>query len=249
VKLPRPLPESTLVAWLTRIGDEGSPPDRRLAAAATDLIDTISGRPEGTQGALYRFGNTLGTDGWPIGTVNNWLQLLLPLVDRKRRKELARYSAHATVAQGWADGFVRGAHTGMCLDPASGLATAMVLQLGLQEVYDRCSAVGSVAPDHFCLVLIDIDLRGLPRLEADLLVACVAATVWELFHQGETIARSGNRVMVLAARSERTEQRAETLGYRLRMDPATSGALPTVTLDELPADGRVLNRYLRDLVG
>lgn len=245
----RLLPSSTLADWLARIGTAGEPPDRRLAEAAADLVDTMSERPEGVQGALYRFGHELGADGWPIAQVGHWLQLLEQQLGRRHRRWLNHYTAHASVAQGWADGYVRGAHTGMCIDPTSGLVTAMVLRLRLAEVYESCVATASLPADRFTMLLIDIDLRDLPRLEADLLMACVADSARAVFHEGETIARSGERVMVLAANTEATRQRGEILADRLHLDAATRRAHATVLLDPLPDNADLLDRYLRDLVG
>lgn len=248
MKAPHPLPDATLGAWLAGIGGGLDALDRRLVEAATDLVETISARPEGMDGALQRFGNTLGADGWPIAEVSSWLAQLGRHLDRPRRRRLAHYRAHAAVAQGWADGYVRGAHTGMCIDPTTGLVTVMVLRLRLQELFQHAQAVEVPVSSSHLLVLVDVDLVDLPRLDADLLMACVAATVRDLFHEGETIARAGDRIMVLAERHDLVEQRAEILADRLRLDAATRRGHATVVLDELPGAGLV-ERYLRDLVG
>jgi hypothetical protein len=233
---------------LARIGQQEQP-DRRMEEAAADLVETMSGRPAGTAGALYRFGNVLGADGWPIAQVSGWLHLLGELVDRRHRQQLAHFSSHASMAQGWADGYVRGAHTGMCIDPTTGLVTSMVLRLRLREVYEQSSASGMLPSDLYTLILIDVDLSGLPRLEADLLMACVADSVHDLFHQGETIARANERIVVLAGNVEPTLQRAAILADRLRLTANTRRAQATVVLDPLPASPSMLERYMRDLVG
>ena len=245
----RPLPSSTLADWLARIGTDGEQPDRRLAEASADLVDTMSERPAGVAGALYRFGRELGADGWPITKVGHWLRLLEQQVGRHHRRQLNHYTAHAAVAQGWADGYVRGAHTDMCIDPTSGLVTTMVLQMRLAEVYELCAASGASPADCYTMLLVDVRLRDLPQLEADLLMACVADTARAVFHQGETIARVGERVLVLAANTEATQQRAEILADRLQFDSATRRSHATVLLDPLPDEAALLDRYLRDLVG
>ncbi|MGB8857821.1 MAG: hypothetical protein WCC60_01130 [Ilumatobacteraceae bacterium] len=249
MKRSRPLPSTTLPAWLARIGAEAGQPDRRLAEAAADLVETMSERPAGTIGALHRFGNTLGADGWPIAQISHWLQWLGQFVDRSRRKQLAHYSSHAAVAQGWAEGYVRGAHTGMCIDPTTGLVTSMVLRLRLEEVYDHSAAAGVRPSDLYTLLLIDVDLAGLVRLDADLLMACVADTVHTVFHQGETIARAGDRILVLASNVEATMQRGEILADRLRLAASTSRAHATVLMDQLPDSPSMIERYLGDLMG
>lgn len=211
----------------------------------------MSSRPEGLDGALSRFGNTLGSDGWPIAQVSQWLHLLVTCLPRKQRIRLSHYSSHASVAQGWAEGFVRGAHSGMCIDPTTGLVTAMVLQLRLLEIYQQCQATGTLPSGRYTLVVIDIDIdtRGDSQLDADLLTACVADIVIGTFREGETIARAGSRILVLAANTPATQQRAEVLSDRLWLTPATRRAHATVLLDTLPAQPELLESYLHDLVG
>lgn len=244
-----PIPGDTLTAWLERIGADGEPVDRRLIEAAADLVETMSSRPKGVDAALSRFGATLGADGWPIAQISQWLHLLGRFVPRKQRKQLAHYSAHASVAQGWAEGFVRGAHSGMCIDPTTGLVTAMVLQLRLKEIYQQCQATGVAPADGYTLVVIDFDTRGASRLDADLLTACVADSVTGTFRQGETIARANQRILVLAANTEATSNRAEILSDRLWLAPNTRRANATVVLDALPPRPELLASYLHDLVG
>ena len=70
----------------------------------------------------------------------------------------------------------------------------------------------------------------------------------DLFHQGETIARAGDRIFVLADHHEIVEQRAEILADRLRLDAATRRSRATVVIDQLPRP-ELLERYVRDLVG
>lgn len=239
------LPETTLGVWLARIGET---PDRRLVEAATDLVETMFGRPEGLCGALYRFGNTLGADGWPISQVSRWLEALSTELDRGRRKALTRFSSHAAMAQGWADGYVRGAHTGMCIDPTTGLVTAMVLRIRLSEVFEQCAANDTHAADLFTLVLVDVDLHGMQILDADLLMAVVADSVRSVFRHGETCARVGSRIVVLATKSEATDHRLDILMDRLRLDESLVRAHAGVVQDELPHDPQLLDSYLRDLV-
>lgn len=244
----RPTPGYSLSAWLECIAADREPVDQRLMNAAVDLVETMCARPKGLEGALSRFGNTLGTDGWQIAQVSQWLQLLGQFVTRRQAKELARFSSHAAVAQGWAEGFVRGAHTGMCIDPTTGLATVMVLQLRLREVYQQCGSVGVLPSELYTLVIVDIDTRCDSRLDADLLTACVADMVIGTFHEGETIARASDRILILATNTVGTQERADNLADRLGRTPSTRRASATVVLDQLPSQPELLERYVRDLV-
>jgi hypothetical protein len=248
VRRNRLTPSYILAEWLARMSVADEILDRRLVDAATDVVDTMCERPEGARGAFYRFGHTLGADGWQIVEVSQWLGILSTLVDRRSRQRLALFSTNATVAQGWADGFVRGAHTGMCIDPTTGLVTAMVLRLRLKEVYELSDVTAIRAPDMYSLILVDFATDDLPRLEADLLTACVADSVLDVFRQGETIARIGNRVVVLAINSEATLQCADILADRLRFSSSTASAHATVVVDSLPAHPDLLDRFFNDLV-
>ena len=236
-------------AWLAQLVEAGEYPDLRLTDAATDVVDTMCSRPEGLVSALYRFGNTLGADGWPSTQVYDWFSVLTQLVDRPQRTRLAHFSAHASLAQGWADGYVRGAHSGMCIDPATGLATEMVLRLRLREVYELADPAFADPADAYTFVLVDVDLRYLPLLEADLVLVCAAEATRSVFQHGETIARVGDRIVVLAANSEFTVQRSEALAEALRLNAGTRRAYPMVLLDALPEAHGVLDRYFGDLVG
>lgn len=244
-----PTPGYTLAAWLERIGVPGQSVDPRLIEAAADLVETMNARPKGLTGALTRFGATLGTDGWPIAQVSQWLQLLGEVVPRKQRKQLTNYSSHAAVAQGWAEGFVRGAHSSMCVDPTTGLLTTMVLRLRLKEIYQQCLVTGMLPSELYTLVIIDIDTRGDSLLDADLLTASVADTVLGTFREGETIARASHRILVLAANTEATQHRAEVLSDRLWLAPNTRRANATVLTDALPSRPELLEAYFHDLVG
>lgn len=223
-------------------------PDSRLGDAGTDLIDTIAERPAALHAALRRFGYALGTDGWPIEQVIDWVRELLPGLPRRRRRALGRYTAHAALAQGWAEGYVRGAHTGMCIDPITGLATMMVLRLRLEEVYAQCRSLGVHVADVHCLVVVDVDLGEQEGLEADLTLACVADAAQSVFDSGETVARVGNRVVILASRTEMTDARAALLTERLDADGAIPLGHPMVLTDVLPDEVGDINRVLRDLV-
>jgi GGDEF domain-containing protein len=248
--IARPFPTaSTIDSWFERLGTDGLRPDWSLADAAVDLVETMSERPDGTLCALDRFGAAAGNGGWPIGQVMEWLTVLATLVPRRHRKALTGLAGHSSVAQGWAEGFVRGAHSGMCVDPTTGLVTAMVLRLRLREVYEQCSALELPVSDRYTLIVIDSDTAALPRLQRDLMMASVADAVRQVFQHGETIARAGDRVIVLAANTPATDERAAVLADRLWLTAGTRPLHATMLFDAPPREIDELDRYLRDLVG
>lgn len=242
-------------SWLERVAPtaDGEHLDERVIDAARDLAETLTDRPDGIDAALFRFGSTLGADGWPIAQVSQWVREMGSCTDRAGRRLLSQYSAMSSVARGWADGYVRGAHSSLCTDPTTGLVTAMVLRTRLQEVYEQSWSVGLDPTEHHALVVVDVDLhddafRVLPRLDADLRMVCVADSVCAVFQRGETIARAEHRILVLVSLTEYTDQWVAILADRLRSGATTSAAHATVMLETLPDDVAMLDRYVRDLV-
>lgn len=221
--------------------------DRRVAEAATDVVETLHSRPNALPAALRRFGFELGSDGWPIGEVTGAVERLWPLTPRRHRRLLRQWQAVAALAEGWASGYVRGAHTSMCVDPITGLGTQLVLRLRLAEMEAACTAAGTTVSQAYCAVLVDLRTDGLEVLSADLLYTCAAAATTAVFDSGETVARVGGRLVVLAAHGDDTVRRAEILYDRLSLDAATAAAAPSVVVDELPADAAALRAYVTDL--
>jgi hypothetical protein len=249
VKVAHPTNEATLHAWCARVELAPDLAESRLLATVGDLIDAIDHRPSAALAAIHRFAFALGTDGWPIAQVSTWLAALAQCVGRPQRKVLRHYSAHSAMAQGWADGYVRGAHSGQCIDPSTGLVTAMVLRLRLLELYQHAAAATELPSALHVLVLVDIDVRELTGLDADLRMATVAQAVAAVFCHGDTVARVGQRVVVLAGNTEHTEQRMALLVERLRLDPSTRAARATVLADTPPPRAELLDAYLRDVAG
>lgn len=253
--MKRAYPVVSIDAWLHRVGPviDGEHLDERVVDAATDLAETLADRPDATDAALRRFGSMLGADGWPIAQVSQWVREMSECTDRNGRRRLTQFSALSSLARGWADGYVRGAHSSLCTDPTTGLVTVMVLRTRLQEVYEQSRAVGLDPTEHHALVIVDVDLhdddfRDLPRLDADLRMVCVADAVCAVFQRGETIARADHRILVLVALTEYTDQWVAILNDRLQSGSATSVAHAAVMLETLPDDVAMLDRYVRDLV-
>ncbi|MDP2291010.1 MAG: hypothetical protein Q8M22_07450 [Actinomycetota bacterium] len=253
--MKRAHPVVSFDSWLKRVAPtvDGEHLDAGVIDAAGDLAETLTGRPDGIDAALHRFGSSLGADGWPIAQVSLWVREMGECTDRAGRRLLTQFSALSSLARGWADGYVRGAHSSLCTDPTTGLVTAMVLRTRLQEVYEQSRSVGLDPAEHHALVIVDVDLhddefRELPRLDADLRMVCVADSVCAVFQRGETIARADHRILVLVALTEYTDQWVDILTDRLQTGVATSAAHATVMLETLPDDVAMLDRYVRDLV-
>jgi citrate lyase beta subunit len=194
-------------------------------------------------------GNTLGDLGWPLEQLNAWLEALSTLTKRSHRAELQSFASLAAFAEGWAERYVRGGHSGACLDAVTGLGTPTVLRLRLKEIYQHCRAFGVTPTDAYCFVIVDTDTEDLAPFERDAVMITTAGVVGDVFRSGETVVRHRSRVIVLASKSESTRHRAAALAQALQDAPITRSAEPKVWDGELPATTIDLDRQLRELVG
>lgn len=239
---------ATLDAWMHGLS-KGGDADPRLADAASDITDTLFGRPDGLTGAVRRFGALLGTDGWPFELVAQWFVALQPHVSRRQRQLLTDTSITTALAEGWADAFVRGSGSEQCIDPVTALGTALVLKLRLAEVYAQCRTLGVDVNDAFRLVVIEADVDDLGPFDRDAVMVTMASVCIDVFHAGETIVRCGNRIVVLTSASEGSEVREAVVEDRLRFAPITRVTHPLVWNDRLPESSDDIELFLRELVG
>jgi GGDEF domain-containing protein len=240
-----------LKTWLARV--EGANGERErdegVTEAATDLVTTLAERPTGVHGALARFGQQLGADGWPLDTVSDWLGHLTDVVGPRQRRMLADLPAHTALAHGWAEGYVRGADVEGYVDPITGAASESVLRARLREVLAECRELSMPPSEAYALVVIDVDTRRgeLHPLDVELLMVNVADTVRAVFVHGIMLARVADRLVILAANTETTDDRAQLLQDRLRVDRRTRRAHAAVITESVPAREADIDRVLRDL--
>jgi len=242
--------QAVLDEWLSFIRvDAGQQLDLSIVDAATGVVEALYVHRRGLRGALRRLGNSLGDLGWPLEQLNAWLDALSTLTKKSHRAELRSFESLAAFAEGWAERYVRGVHSGAALDAVTGLGTPTVLRLRLREVYQHCRAFGIVPADAYCFVVVDANTDDLAPFERDAVMITTAGVVGEVFHQGETVIRHRSRVLVLATKSESTRQRCEALRQALGDAPITRSADPQVWEGELPGSTLDLDRRLRELVG
>ncbi len=236
--------------WLGLIQiDAGQQLDLSLVDAAADVVEALHTRDRGLRGSLRRLGNKFGDLGWPLELLNASIAALSTLTSRSHRNELRSFESVAALAEGWAERYVLGAHSGACIDAVTGLGTPAVLRLRLKEIYQHCRAFGISPTDAYCFVIVDTNTDDLAPFERDAVMVTTAGVVGSVFHNGETVIRRRSRVIVLASKSESTRHRAAALARALRDAPITRAAEPIVWDDELPASTIDLDRHLRELVG
>lgn len=242
--------QAVLEKWLAAVEyDAGQQLDLTVLDAASDLVEALYSRRRGLRRALRRLGSAIGDQGWSLAQLNTWIAQLSPLTTRSRRAELSAYESVAAAAEGWAERYVRGAHSGACLDAVTGLGTPTVLRMRLKEIFQHCRAFGILPNDAYCFVVIDSDTDDLAPFERDAVMITTAGVIGDVFHSGETVIRHRGRIIVLASKSESTRHFTGVLIEALQDAPITRSADLAVWTDELPSSTIDLDRHLRDLVG
>jgi hypothetical protein len=241
---------TTLDQWLSLIQiDTGEQLDLGIVDAATGVVEALQVRRRGLRGALRRLGNTLGELGWSLEQLHAWLETLSTLIKRSHRAELRSFESIAAFTEGWAERYVRGGHSGACIDAVTGLGTPTLLRLRLKEIYQHCRAFGITPSEAYCFVLIDADTEDLAPIERDAVMITTAGAVGDIFCAGETVIRHRGRVIVLASKSESTRHRTAALSQALQDAPITRSADLALWNDELPKSPIDIERHLRELVG
>jgi hypothetical protein len=236
--------------WLSLIQiDAGKQLDLSIVDAATAVVDALHTRRRGLRGELRRLGNTLGDLGWPLDELNAWLEALSSLTKRSHRAELRSFESLAAFTEGWADRYVRGVHSGACIDAVTGLGTPAVLRLRLKEIYQHCRAFGFAPNEAYCFVVVDADTDDLAPFERDAVMITTAGVIGDIFHSGETLIRYRSRLIVLASKSDTTRRSTAALIEALRDAPVTRSVDVAVWNDEVPTSMVELDRQLRELVG
>jgi GGDEF domain-containing protein len=226
------------------IGAEGTSLGARLdgdPAEAADVIDTLRERPADLSGALARFGRCLGAEGWPLDELSGWIDELAAMAG-DGGAGLSDFDAGVALGQGWAEGFVHGAHAEACVDALTGLATAGVLRVRLSQVFDKCRALDLDPARSYAIVVVDAGgIVGQP-LTRDAVLIALADRVRDVFATGETVCRAGDRILVLTPLEPELPARVEGFTPHL-------GAGVMAWTEALPDDGGQLDGFLLDLVG
>ena len=242
--------QTTLDAWLAVMQfDAGQQLDLSILDAAAELVETLHTRRRGLRGSLRRVGNAMGDLGWPLEQLNTWIAELSILSSRSHRAELRSFESVMALAEGWTERYVRGAHSGACIDAVTGLGTPTVLRMRLKEIFQHCRTFDITPNEAYCFVVIDADTDDLAPFERDAVMITTAGVVGEIFQHGETVIRHRGRVIVLASKSESTRHWTAMLTEALQDAPITRSADLAVWTDELPESTIDLDRHLRDLVG
>ena len=242
--------QNVLDDWLSlMVPDSGQQLDLSIIDAATEVVETLRTRRRGLRGSLRRLGNTLGDLGWQLDQLNDWLYALSNLTKGSRRAELRSFESLAAFGEGWAERYVRGGQSGVCIDAVTGLGTPTVLRLRLKEIYQHCRAFQVAPAEAYCFVIVHASTDDLAPFERDAVMITTAGVVGDIFHSGETIIRHRSRVIVLASKSDATRRSTEAVIEALRGAAITRSVNVAIWSDEVPTSMVELDRQLRQLVG
>lgn len=243
-------PQDVLSAWLEVIElDAARQLDLSIVDAATEVVETLCTRRRGLRCTLRRMGNTMGDLGWPLEQLNTWIAELSLLITRAQRAELTAFESVSSLAEGWAERYIRGPHAEVCIDAVTGLGTPPLLRIRLKEILQHCRAFGIAPSDAYCFVVIDADTDDLAPFERDAVMVTTAGVIREVFQFGETVIRNRGRVIVLASKSDATRHWTNVLIDALQAAPITRSVKIAVWTDELPESTLDLDRRIHDLVG
>lgn len=240
---------AVLDTWMRAIDDAadlgGDRP--RLAEYAADVVETLVVRPGAIGGALARFGQRLGSEGWPLEQVSGWIDRLGEICGEPAVGSLRSFRSGVSLAHGWTEGNLRGARAEECFDPLTGLCTVAVLRLRLQQVFEQCATAGQAPNDVHRLVIVDSDIAGVHPFEADAIIVALADLIQQHVMPEETITRSGGRIAVLVDDAGRSNERLEQILDEVRLRPLLRAAQIIGWVEDLPASSTQIDRFLADL--
>ncbi len=236
-------------SWVEVINSEadlGS--DRlRISEYAADVVETLFVRPAGVGGALTRFGTRLGSEGWPLEQVSCWVDRLGELCTNSSANSLRSFAAGVSLAHGWTEGNLRGLHSEKCFDAVTGLCTATVLRLRLQQVFEQCATLGCEPNWLYRLIIVDADIADISSLEADAVMVVLTDLVQQHFAAGETITREGGRIFILVNNADDLNERVSNLLDQTKSRSLLHAARVLGWVEDLPAASALIDRYMADL--
>jgi hypothetical protein len=234
--------------WLALIDTAGGPTDEFTADAATDVVETLMTRPVGIDAALGRFGRNLGGAGYSLDQAAAWVQMLAALVPT-RAGRFGAFDSGLALARGWSQGHLTGLQAAAATDPTTGLHTAVVLQIRLQQVYAYAASLDVGANWMYSMVVISASVPPTEPFRREATFAVLGDLVTRHWHAGETAAVLGDRVLVLCANtSTLVDETDEFTAHAERLGLLRSADV-MAWVEPLPADVDSVDRYLAELAG
>jgi GGDEF domain-containing protein len=243
-------PAELLAGWRQRIAAGLPPGERRvlneLEPCLGDVVDTVVAGQD-VAAAMRRCGTLLASRGWHLEVINEWMDLLAQLLPPHAAMQLRARDGRSALARSWAAEFVRGTALAATIDPLTGLATLPALSSRLGELFRHNELLGLDTQLTHTLVIAEMAVEHLTVFDAHAMLAAGAATASAVFHSGETLCRTGARLIILCPDNETTSHRALQLEDELRVGPITHESPSFVWSERLPATARLIERFVAEL--
>jgi hypothetical protein len=243
---PVPTVPQLLARWGQALHPRVSLEHPAVSETARELARILIESPDETSGALERFARRMGSHGWCLADVANWVARLSEAAGPAGAR-LRTFDAGVAVGQGWSSSVLHRAGDAGITDALTGLSTLPVLGLRLQQVHDQCRALGVDARDAYALVVVDVDVAGRPPLFRDATRVVVADRVAASFCTGETVCQTSGLIVVLASRVPYLVDQIAELEASLRSLAVLEETSLLVWLEDLPADPSLIDQLLADL--
>lgn len=245
---PRTLRWDVLVdEWLALVSNAGGPNDASTHDAAIDLVETMVTRPAGTLAALGRFGRQLGSAGYTLDQVADWVQMLGAVLPHRLASQIGRFNAGMALSRGWAQGHLRGLQAAAVTDPATGLCTAPVMETRLQQVYASGRAIDIPAAWMYAMVIVSVDVPSSEALRREVTMAVLGDLVTRHWTSGETAAVLGERIAVLCANTSDLYERVDAFNRLTERMGLLRAAAVVAWVEPLPDDHTDVQRFLREV--
>jgi hypothetical protein len=237
-----------LTLWGQKLFPRVSLQHPAVSETARELARVLIEDPDEVTGAVERFSRRMGTHGWSLADVANWVARLAEAAGPTGAR-LQTYDVGIAVGQGWSATVLHGVADDAITDALTGLSTVPVLGLRLRQVQDQCRALGLDPRDVYTLVVVDVDVAGRPPLFRDATRVVVADRVAASFCTGETVCATGGPIVVLASRVPALVDQVAELENNLRTLTLLDDTSVLVWLEDLPADPGLIDQFLDDLAG
>jgi len=245
---PMPSVPELLTRWGQQLFPRVSLQHPAVSETARELARVLLEDPDEVAGAVERFARRMGTHGWSLADVADWVARLADAAGPAGER-LQTFEVGIAVGQGWSASVLHGLADDAITDALTGLCTLPVLGLRLRQVHDQCRALGLDPRDVYALVVVDVDVAGRPPLFRDATRVVVADRVAASFCTGETVCETGGPIVVLASRVPALVDQVAELEASLRTLTVLDDTSVLVWLEELPADPGLIDQFLGDLAG
>ncbi len=237
-------PERIKTAWLGEIRAHwGSGPHLSCLGGMDHLITEILVAGSDHHAFLFEFGRRCAVEEFSLADANAWITLLIERAGRRTRRVLSHRDAAIAVARGWADG------TGERERRASTNVSSMqLLELRLNQQYDRCAALGVRLNDAHALAVFEADVGNLGTYARAALIETVANEARRRFHHGETISSTPTgRLVVLTERSAGLPATVQSMLSTINASPTTAGSAVRGWIEPLANERLHLGSHMASL--